>query len=346
MRINIPLLVPIVIRTSPTVALFVLARPVKGPAVRLTAHRCYALGAAAVLALLVALPGAATAQAVGAPAAVGVTEASDNPVVVLTDIPGGGATVKPAVTPADIAGPGYTLWTNSDGSVVRWDPCTAIHYRANYTYAPAGAEADVKQAIVILGAQSGLTFINDGSSGEIPQSSYGVGSSPGNRPPLLIAWAAPGTGAGRSNLLPGLPVVGVGGPVIAKWTIGGVTNPFQVITGKVVLDSSASLTPGFGPNVASSRGQLLLHELGHAVGLTHTNDKVQVMYPSLHSSPITDYAPGDRAGLARVGSAAGCIGNTGIAPSAVVPPAAVPAPTDPLQAFWNWLLAMILSWFR
>ena len=66
-----------------------------------------------------------------------------------------------------------------------------------------------------------------------------------------------------------------------------------------------NLSPGFGSG--ETRGQLILHELGHAMGLNHTRNTGQIMYPMLRSRSRTAYAAGDRTGLERVGRNAGCI---------------------------------------
>ena len=42
------------------------------------------------------------------------------------------------------------------------------------------------------------------------------------------------------------------------------------------------------------------HELGHLVGLDHVQAATQLMYPET-TSDLTDFAPGDRQGLAALG---------------------------------------------
>jgi hypothetical protein len=70
-----------------------------------------------------------------------------------------------------------------------------------------------------------------------------------------------------------------------------------------VLDAGNRLAAGFGPGTTD--GEVLLHELAHAVGLGHVLDPTQVMYPhTTHSE--SQFGAGDRAGLAALGAAAGC----------------------------------------
>jgi predicted Zn-dependent protease len=54
-------------------------------------------------------------------------------------------------------------------------------------------------------------------------------------------------------------------------------------------------------------GALLLHELGHVVGLGHTPDSAQIMYPDLRPMSSAQYQPGDLGGLARLGATQGCL---------------------------------------
>jgi hypothetical protein len=74
----------------------------------------------------------------------------------------------------------------------------------------------------------------------------------------------------------------------------------------VVFDTvQDGLHPGFGPGL--SRGNLVLHELGHVAGLDHVQDAGQLMYPSISAGAPDGYAAGDLNGLAQLGAGSGCL---------------------------------------
>lgn len=190
---------------------------------------------------------------------------------------------------------------------MRWNPCAAIHYSVNAALAsdPAGALADTQAAIAKVAAASGLTFVYDGSTTAVPTHAWlDAGGGPSSA--LVIAWAPPGPQAGHSDLF-GTDADGEGG-----WTESGVSKDgqtwtWQIKRGFVVVApaGAADYAPGF--SAGQSRGVLLMHELGHAVGLGHVDDQRDVMFPVITASSRAQWGPGDLAGLARVGQAAGCI---------------------------------------
>jgi len=182
--------------------------------------------------------------------------------------------------------------------------------------------ADVTSALAQLTAVSGLQFVYDGPSTGIPQSGYGSTQTPDSAPPLLIAWAAPGDGPGRTNLLSDGGEVGTGGWAAMSWRApmvsGGRCRSCSASSSSKRPPTGARLRPGEWDHAragvaprAWSRG-----------GVDHTGDANQVIYPVVDGRAGT-YAAGDQAGLAQVGAQAGCIG-AGTSPVVSLPPVTPP----------------------
>ena len=189
------------------------------------------------------------------------------------------------------------IQTNADGTPVRWNPCNPIHYVTNLSGAPAGASGAVASAFALVSAATGMTFVNDGATGEVPSPDRQAVQPDvyGNQwAPVLVAWSAPGA----SSLLPGGSVIGEGG---AMW-VQSQSGAKVFVTGQAVFDSNA--TTRLGQILAL--GRLVMHEIGHVMGLGHTTDPTQVMFATALPGS-NSYGPGDRAGLSRLGRQAGCI---------------------------------------
>jgi hypothetical protein len=198
--------------------------------------------------------------------------------------------------------------------VVRWAPCITTDAKTtthviNYRVNPAGHASRVKlakRAVAKLEAASGLTFAYDGKTSYIPHNgSNGVFQALDMErkagTPFVIAWAKKGTGAGASNLLTSSEA-GVG---TVSWR-SSTTSELRINDGAVIIKRNAGsvLPKGFVPN--GSMGALVLHELGHAVGLEHA-ELGEIMYPIIGHGTPADYATGDRRGLTKVGRPAGCM---------------------------------------
>lgn len=203
----------------------------------------------------------------------------------------------PATGPGDPAAWAVTRYT--DGSTIRWNPCATVHWTADLRYAPSGALADLTTAFDMLSQASGIPFAYDGASSGVPAVSWQSVWPAGQRP-FVVAWGRPAGQTGGTDLLPGGGVVGEGG-WIAR---GGGGTKLQIVNGYAVFDASfTGLTSGFG---ADGRGQLVLHELMHALGLGHTTDSVQQMYPMVTRKPGV-LGAGDLNGLKAVGRTQGCL---------------------------------------
>jgi hypothetical protein len=189
------------------------------------------------------------------------------------------------------------IYVDDEGRPARWDPCTPIPYVVQAGWLPDTGRQDLAEALARLSAASGLRFVDEGDTDEVPslaRSAFQPERYGQRWAPLLIGWVPPATtdlglGAGAQGMSVAVAVPGRTGP--------------HLVSGQVVLDADNRLIGGFGPG--TTEGEVLLHELAHAVGLGHVLDATQVMYPRTTNSE-SEFGAGDRAGLAAVGAAAGC----------------------------------------
>ncbi|HSE72568.1 MAG TPA: matrixin family metalloprotease [Nocardioidaceae bacterium] len=189
--------------------------------------------------------------------------------------------------------------------VPRWDPCAPIRYRVNLRQARAGALRDARTAFRRVAEATGLRFVYAGRTAMVPQG--GLDERFPADTDFVLAWATPA----RSRLLAAAGgAAGVGGPIYRPGYENGDGSATSLITrGRVVLDPSIRVRPGFGRGF--TRGALLMHEIGHAVGLEHARARSQLMYPVLRDGPAR-YGAGDLAGLERLGAQQGCVYDDGI----------------------------------
>lgn len=205
------------------------------------------------------------------------------------------------VFPVDTAAPASAgwgpTWVDERGRPARWDPCTPIRYAVQAGWIPDAGRADLAEALRLLSAASGLEFLSDGDTKELPsrdRQSYQPAVYGERWAPLLIGWVP----AGSTDIGLGGGIQGVSSSIAVPGPDGA-----SIVSGQVVLDATHRLAPGFGPGTTD--GEVLLHELAHAVGLGHVLDPTQVMYPQTTSSESV-FGAGDRAGLAALGAPAGC----------------------------------------
>lgn len=171
-------------------------------------------------------------------------------------------------------------------------PCSTLTYVINFDHAPASAEEDVKSAVANAHDATGLNFQYGGSSTLVPQSNwteqYAHATKSSNTPPIIFAWVASGDTPRLSD-----GSAATGGPEFTEQDGKAVFT-----TGAVVVDYKQTSTFAPGSKDGTTTGTLLTHELGHVLGLGHSEDPHSTMYPVIEHTVLNSYAPADRAALA------------------------------------------------
>jgi hypothetical protein len=205
---------------------------------------------------------------------------------------------------------GFPLWPPAEGgpheyvslqgdgvTPVAYDPCRTIHYVMRPDGAPDGGEEVVRSSLERLSEVTGLQFINDGTTDEpstIDRPIFQPERYGDRWAPVLIAWETE-----EQN------------PALAGDTVGQAGST-AVSLGKgprVFVTGTVSLDAGRMPEILAFRDgeetarAIVLHELGHLVGLAHVDDPDQLMYPEARRE-VPDFAAGDLTGLAALGRGA------------------------------------------
>lgn len=164
---------------------------------------------------------------------------------------------------------------------VTYDPCTPIHVEINPRTGPDNAVPLVRQALDQIEQASGLAFIVDGvSDREVDFESPGALTDP-----VIISWT-------DAETIPDLAgeVVGLGGSQIA------VREGWHwYVTGSIALDG-----PDLGESADEQKRAVIMHEIGHVVGLGHVGDPTELMHA--RNTGLSALGPGDLTGLAELGA--------------------------------------------
>lgn len=200
--------------------------------------------------------------------------------------------------PADVPDGGtYAFLAHQPGDAnepVAWDPCDEIHYEINPDGAPfdaAETEDFVEEAVDVVAHYAGLEFEYDGRTDRRPEWDRQFVPSIGRHEPVLIAWAAEDEVAELEG-----DVAGIGGALAVEVDPGGW---LRYVTGGVTLDSDAFEEIGSVFGDGGERRAILLHELGHLVGLDHVDSPDELMFAD--NIGTREFATGDLNGLIAVG---------------------------------------------
>ena len=212
-------------------------------------------------------------------------------------------------------GGGYSFLeerTSAGRSVpVRWNPCEPIQYQVNVQGAPSDALDEIARATARVTEATGISFTFDGTTDRTPrQTSQDSFYSDGNLDtyyPVLFIW------------IPHERMVRVTDEqdvlAFAHPEPGKSDRSDQWVSGWVVVDTGGHFEPGG----RYSLEMVLMHELGHIVGLGHVTDPNELMFSGQDSSntepfQIFDWGPGDRTGLELLGRDQGCMDHVDVAP--------------------------------
>jgi hypothetical protein len=249
----------------------------------------------------------------GALAVVSLLQDSADP----TDLAGGVTpssssvpTRTPSPTPTLTPSPGpkvegaFRFLERVGGAPVRWDPCEPITFALNTAGASSPVRADLREALRRVTRATGIHFRPVGVTRETFLRAYQRMRFRGviRKAALIMIWVDHGDYRAILRLLHD-PRPSI---AFAKTMAGLYANRDQYFGGIIVIDGDATARRGFGDFYA--HGSVLLHELGHIMGLDHVKDPDQLMYSGRHPNfRVRDFGAGDLEGLRRLGEDAGCL---------------------------------------
>ena len=166
---------------------------------------------------------------------------------------------------------------------VRWDPCQTVTYRINPHGGYARSVKDIRAAFRDVGRASGFDFQYVGrTAGKVTRGQHGyhpLGTD------VIVDWQTPREERGLAGR-----TAGIGG----HWVQDG-----RRFDGYILLDRTERLSRRMWR-------QVVVHEIGHVLGLGHARSRTQVMN-STSSSRNVRWGAGDLAGIRRLGPSRGCL---------------------------------------
>lgn len=173
----------------------------------------------------------------------------------------------------------------------RWNPCEPIEWRFHQGGGFAGSLKVVKRALLEISGATGLAFTYDGTTSKVPirDDTSGVAD-------LVIGWTTPQQVGELSG-----GTAGYGGARAS----GPDEQHLEINQAAVALDQTESLAETYAEAGGVTWGQVMVHELGHGIGLDHAAASDQLMF-STATSANSRLGKGDLRGMELVGLTGGC----------------------------------------
>jgi hypothetical protein len=207
------------------------------------------------------------------------------------------------VAPAEVGA--YRFLNEWSQGPVRWDPCDPITYEVNARAAPRWVVRDLGKALREVTAATGIRFETRGRTSEDFATAFERIRFTSEGSDLVFLWVgAERYREIRERIGSRRPSIAFALPLPGDYATRG-----QYVGAVVVMSESTFSSPyqqGF--RYRYSHGVVLLHELGHVMGLGHVKkDDDQLMHTGGTTEwDLTTYGSGDLEGLRLLGAEQGC----------------------------------------
>jgi len=202
------------------------------------------------------------------------------------------------------AGPGATVEFNqADPQFVpfHWNPCKPIRYVVNMNGYDESFRSIITDDIARVATATGFTFTYVGDSTFIP-----TNADPWGHP--LVQF--------RDGLAPYDIIISLANETITDLVPGGLAGlafpnyfRFNGFDGRFIVSSVTIDMGDIGSHdvwAGDGLGPVLMHELGHSMGLAHVPDDTQIMFSGAFPDSPNTYSGGDLRGLYLVGAKNSC----------------------------------------
>jgi hypothetical protein len=245
--------------------------------------------------------------------------------------------VRPGPAPLSYS---FLFVKSDDCTPYRFNPCEPIRYVTNEAHATPDHRADLAEGLRRVTEATGIEFLHEGPTDEEPGPRGPYVRRYGERwAPVLIAWVKADTiaailragtsrgAAAATTTIPATAVTGAGAPMfVGEVYVSGV---LLINIDAVDPATRGPIKHGFGPGL--NWGRVLLHELGHLLGLGHVQSRTSIMLHELRQQrlPNANWGIGDRNALRVLGREWGCEQTPVFSTRPPVPPPGLRSPFQP-----------------